>query len=126
MTKKICISGYYGFDNFGDETILKILVENLKLINPEFEITVFSSSPEKTAENHKVRSIYTFKIPSVIKELYKTDILISGGGSLLQDVTSIKSLIYYLGVISTAKIFGKRIIMFSQGIGPINNKILKT
>ncbi len=125
MTKKICISGYYGFDNFGDETILKILVENLKLINPEFEITVFSSSPEKTAENYKVKSVYTFKIPAVIKELYKTDILISGGGSLLQDVTSIKSLIYYLGVISTAKIFGKKIIIFSQGIGPINNKILK-
>ena len=46
MTKKICISGYYGFNNFGDETILKILIDNLKQINPEINITVFSSNPE--------------------------------------------------------------------------------
>ncbi len=125
MTKKVCISGYYGFDNFGDETILKILTETLKLIIPDIEITVFSSSPEKTAEELNVKSTYTFKIPQIIKEIYNTDTLISGGGSLLQDVTSIKSLIYYLGVILTAKLFGKKIIIFSQGIGPISNKILK-
>ena len=93
MTKKVCISGYYGFDNFGDETILKILTETLKLIIPDIEITVFSSSPEKTAEELNVKSTYTFKIPQIIKEIYNTDTLISGGGSLLQDVTSIKSLI---------------------------------
>ena len=31
MNKRVCISGYYGFDNFGDEAILKTLVENLKI-----------------------------------------------------------------------------------------------
>ena len=54
MTKKYCISGYYGFDNFGDETILKILVENLKKIDSE--ITVFSSNPLKTSKDLKVNS----------------------------------------------------------------------
>lgn len=42
MTKKICISGYYGFDNFGDETILNVLTENLKQFSCNPEITVFS------------------------------------------------------------------------------------
>ena len=60
MTKKICISGYYGFDNFGDETILKILVENLKKFECNTEITVFSSNPSKTATNLNVKSICSF------------------------------------------------------------------
>jgi len=122
MTKKICISGYYGFDNFGDETILKILTENLKSFECSPEITVFSSNPEKTASNLNVKSIQTFNIKDVLKTIIKTDCLISGGGSLLQDATSLKSLVYYLGVIAAAVFFRKKIIVFAQGIGPVNNK----
>ena len=125
MTKKICISGYYGFNNFGDETILKVLIENLKKFKNTPQITVFSSNPNKTSKIHNVTSVGSFNISSVIKELYNCDCLISGGGSLLQDVTSSKSLIYYIGIIALAQIFQKEVIIFAQGIGPINNKILK-
>ena len=125
MTKNICISGYYGFDNFGDETILKVLVENLKKFDCNPEITVFSSNPNKTATNLNVKSVRSFDLFSVIKSLLKTDCLISGGGSLLQDVTSKKSLIYYLVVIGLAQLFGKKTIIFAQGIGPIKDKKLE-
>ena len=125
MTKKICISGYYGFDNFGDETILKVLVENLKNFDCNPEITVFSSNPNKTATDLNVKSVRSFDILGVIKSLIKSDCLISGGGSLLQDVTSKKSLIYYLGVLFLAQLFGKKTIIFAQGIGPIKDKKLE-
>ncbi len=125
MTKKVCISGYYGFDNFGDETILQILVEELKKTEDKPEITVFSSNPAKTARYLEVRSTYTFNIKSVIEELKNCDCLISGGGSLLQDKTSVKSLLYYLFVIFTARFFKKKTIIFAQGIGPVKNKFLK-
>lgn len=124
MTKKICISGYYGFDNFGDETILKVLIENLKKYDCTPEITVFSSNPDRTKQLYNVNAVKSFNLKQVIKELSKCDCLISGGGSLLQDVTSKKSLIYYLGVISIATFFRKKIIIFAQGIGPIKNKLL--
>ncbi len=124
MVKKICISGYYGFDNFGDETILKILVENLKKISCNAQITVFSSNPQKTEQIYNVKSVNSFKIIEVIKAIFSSDCLISGGGSLLQDVTSKKSIIYYLGVIFLALMFRKKVIIFAQGIGPVNNKIL--
>ena len=125
MTKKICISGYYGFDNFGDETILKVLVENLKKFECNPEITVFSSNPNKTATSLNVKSVRSFDILGVIKSLLKTDYLISGGGSLLQDVTSKKSLIYYLGILFLAQLFLKKTIIFAQGIGPIKDKKLE-
>ena len=124
MTKKICISGYYGFDNFGDETILKILVENLKKFECNPEITVFSSNPSKTASSLGVKSVRSFDLFGVIKSLLKSDFLISGGGSLLQDVTSKKSLIYYLGVIALAQLLFKKVVIFAQGIGPIKDKKL--
>lgn len=123
MTKKVVISGYYGFDNFGDETILTILVNHLKTLNSD--ITVFSANPEKTSERLSVNTVNSFDYLRVIQTILKTDFLISGGGSLLQDVTSLKSLVYYLGIIFLAILFGKKVIIFAQGIGPINNKFAK-
>lgn len=118
--KKILISGYYGFDNFGDETILSVLVEKLR--NYDTEVRVLSKNPRKTQRIYGVFSTLYFCLCQVAYRIAKCDVLISGGGSLLQDVTSIKSLLYYLWVINTALFFRKKIIIFAQGIGPINSK----
>lgn len=119
--KKIVISGYYGFDNFGDESILGVLVEKLRAITPD--IRVFSKNPRKTKDLYRVQSNLFFCPGKVIWNIMKSDVLVSGGGSLLQDVTSLKSLLYYLTVINIALFFRKKVIIFAQGIGPINNKI---
>ena len=118
--KRFVLSGYFGFKNFGDEAILSVLVNKLKEFNQS--ITVISSNPEYTKSKFKhIRSIYTFNLYDIIGAIAKSDFLISGGGSLLQDVTSLKSLIYYLLIIFIGLMFGKKVIIFAQGIGPINN-----
>lgn len=117
--KKVLISGYYGFDNFGDEAILGVLVK--KLIELKSYIRVFSVNPKKTSKLYLVDTTPTFNILQVLSKIQQSDVLISGGGSLLQDVTSLKSLFYYLFVINTALFFKKKVIIFAQGIGPINN-----
>ena len=116
MTKYV-VSGYIGFDNFGDEAIAKVLVDRLKHEGAE-KITLISSNPEKTAKLYGVEACPMLKFFDSIKN---SDVLVSGGGSLLQDVTSFKSLLYYLGVIYTAIILGKKVEIYSQGIGPINS-----
>ena len=118
MTKYI-VSGYIGFDNFGDEAIQNVLVKKLKSEGAG-KITLISSNPEKTKKIHEVDSCGMLKF---LPALAKSDVLISGGGSLLQDVTSLKSLIYYLGVIYLALILGKKVEIFAQGIGPIKSAI---
>lgn len=118
-TIRAVISGYYGFDNFGDEAILNVLVNQLKSEN--IDVTVFSKNPQKTSSSLGVMSVGTFSLSKVIRAIKNTDVLISGGGSLLQDATSLKSLAYYLFVISTALFFKKKVIIFAQGIGPIRN-----
>lgn len=118
--KKVIISGYYGFDNFGDEAILGVLVKKLKELDAD--IRVLSKNPLKTALLYDVKSTAFFCLCQVIYKISKCDILVSGGGSLLQDVTSLKSLLYYLFVINVALFFKKKVIIFAQGLGPINNK----
>lgn len=123
MAKKVVISGYYGFKNFGDEAILGVLIDKLKAFDSN--ITVFSSNPDWTTETYSVSSVKSFDLKSVFKKIRESDILISGGGSLLQDVTSLKSLIYYSLIIFAALFYKKKVIIFAQGIGPINNPVAR-
>ena len=58
---------------------------------------------------------------AILRAVRQCDMLISGGGSLLQDVTSSKSIHYYLFIIRLAKLLGKKVFIYSQGIGPIDH-----
>ncbi|MBO7672549.1 polysaccharide pyruvyl transferase CsaB [bacterium] len=121
MKNRYVISGYYGFNNFGDELILSILCDKLK--NEGADVTVFSVNPVETSQKYGVKASPTFNIPKVINEILKTDVLISGGGSLFQDATSIGSLFYYAFVLFTAQLFKKTTIIYRQGVGPLNNPL---
>ena len=68
MPKKVVISGYYGFDNFGDDAILSVLCDKLKALHAD--ITVISSNPNKnsTTSNESIcKSVKdAFKFKSLI------------------------------------------------------------
>lgn len=121
MAKKVVLSGYYGYDNFGDEAILSVLISHLQQIGAD--ITVLSHNPQKTASSYQVNTVKNFNILGVINALKNCDLLISGGGSLLQDVTSLKSLLYYAFVIFMAQLLKKEVVIFAQGIGPLQKEI---
>ena len=120
MAKKVVVSGYYGFKNFGDELILSILLHYLKACDAD--ITVFSVDTEYT-ELLGVKAAKTFDLFQIIKTLFEADVLISGGGSLFQDATSIRSVLYYSIVLAMAQALGKKTIIFAQGIGPLKSPI---
>lgn len=119
---RIVISGYYGFNNIGDESILKAVIDNLKERLDHIEITVLSKNPEGTAEKYGVKAVNRKSFSQVLKTVARSDLLISGGGSLLQDVTSKRSILYYLAVMWIALLFRKKVFIYSQGIGPVNSK----
>lgn len=120
---RILISGYYGFNNIGDESILRAVIDNLKGRLPGIEITVLSQHPESTAQKYGVHSVNRKSIKDILKAMKNCDLLISGGGSLLQDVTSKKSILYYLIMMWLAIVFRKKFFIYSQGIGPILSNI---
>ncbi len=121
VSKRVLVSGYYGFNNTGDEAILKGLIDGLKNTIPGIEIVVLSKYPEFTSSKYNVKSVNRSSLREIISAIKNTDMLISGGGSLLQDVTSKKSILYYLFIIKLAQILEKKTFIYSQGIGPIRN-----
>jgi polysaccharide pyruvyl transferase CsaB len=120
--KRILISGYYGFDNLGDEAIIGSMIKMIKTMYEDIEITVLSNKAEQTSSLYGVESIYRYDIFKIMSAMKRSDMFISGGGSLLQDVTSMKTVPYYLGLIFLAKVFNLRTIFFAQGVGPLNSK----
>ena len=121
--KKVLVSGYIGFNNFGDEAIFLALSSHLK--SKKCSVSALCNNENEVKKTYDVIT-YNYKKPfEILKAILLNDILISGGGSLLQNKTSNFSLIYYLFIIFLAKFFNKKVIIFAQGIEPINGKFFE-
>lgn len=118
----IVISGYHGFANSGDEALLWAILNTLKQKSPSISVTVLSKTPEETARDYGVRSVNRYNFFKIRKEMKAAKMLIFGGGSLLQDATSSKSLRYYLMIIALAQRCGIKTMLYANGIGPIIKK----
>jgi len=116
---KILISGYYGFGNVGDEAVLESIISGFRRHSPEIKLVVLSAAPELTAELSGVPAIHRYDLPGVLWEMIKTDVFVSGGGTLFQDATSSRSFWYYLGMVFLAKLLRKKVVIFAQGFGPL-------
>lgn len=122
---EITMHGYFGFDNIGDEAILYSIIQGLKSINQNVRITVLSSSPAKTSRRYNVDSISRVNFLKIIGNLRDSHLFISGGGSLLQDITSFYSPLYYLFVMQLAATFAENAVFAFQGFGPLKRSILR-
>jgi len=117
---RFLISGYYGFGNLGDEALLQVIVERLRARWPQCEIDVLSGDPPATARAHGVEATPRMDFARVRASIERADIVLSGGGGLLQNATSLRSLLYYSGVIRGALRAGKPTMVFAQSVGPLD------
>jgi len=119
----VLLCGAYGMHNAGDEAILEAVVSEMREIDPDMPITVMSRSASETARRCGVEAINTFNIPCLLRTLRRRELYINGGGSLLQDVTSSRSLWYYLFTLDAAKRRGCKVMMYGCGVGPVSGRL---
>lgn len=127
--KKILVAGYYGYQNSGDDAILHSICHDILQLKLETSITVLSNQPRVTMGEYPVQAVDRFNLRAVIEQVKLCDVLVMGGGSLIQDLTSTRSLYYYLGILWMAKFYKKPAMLYGNGIGPIHrwyNKPLTT
>lgn len=117
---RFLLSGYYGFGNLGDEALLQVIVEQLRARWPDCMVDVLSGDPAATARTYGVEATPRMDLARVRSAIDAADVVLSGGGGLLQNVTSLKSLLYYSGVIRSAIRAGKPTMVFAQSIGPLD------
>ncbi|MDB5083355.1 MAG: polysaccharide pyruvyl transferase CsaB [Bacilli bacterium] len=122
---RVLISGYYGFDNLGDDTVLYGILTSMRKERPDVEFAVLSNQPERTARLFGIPAFNRWNGWIICRQLLRSDLLIMGGGTLLQDVTSPRSILYYLGIVCLAKLVKKPVVFFAQGFGPVNRPISK-
>jgi polysaccharide pyruvyl transferase CsaB len=119
--KKVLVAGYYGYQNSGDDAILHSICNDILELDIETSITVLSNQPQLTMREYPVFSVNRFNLHDVLREIRSCDVLVMGGGSLIQDATSTRSLYYYLFLIWSAKIHNKSVMLYGNGIGPIHH-----
>ncbi len=104
----VLLFGYYGFGNLGDELLKKTIIAKIGKKN------VVNFVPFGAKDG-----IWRLNFPKIMKEIRNAELVIFGGGSLLQNTTSRRSLEYYLTVLRLSKLFGKRVMLYANGIGPL-------
>lgn len=120
--KKVMICGAYGRGNSGDDAILEAIIGTLRGLDDTLGICVLSRKPKATKLSMRVGSIYIFDVFRFMRELSSTKLFISGGGTLIQDTTSTRSLLFYLFTLLCAKKKGCRVMLYGCGIGPVKKK----
>lgn len=127
-TFRVVISGYYGFNNSGDEAVLRSILlaleEQSKEAGINIEPVVLSADPAGTSQMYGVEAVPRMHPASIRRALSSAHALISGGGSLLQDATGMKSIPYYTGIIKLAQWMRKPTFIYAQGIGPVQRKAM--
>ncbi|MFW6730550.1 MAG: polysaccharide pyruvyl transferase CsaB [Synechococcus sp.] len=115
------IVGYYGEHNLGDDALLATLLEQL----PEAAragAVVTAADATAVAVLAPVATVPRRSLARVRQALAQADALVFGGGSLLQDSTSVRSLLYYALLIVQARLQGIPVLFWGQGLGPLNHR----
>ncbi|MGA9187347.1 MAG: polysaccharide pyruvyl transferase CsaB [Methanosarcina sp.] len=130
--KNIVISGYFGFNNTGDEAILNATIREIKNNLTNCNIFVISHNAEKTKQMHNVDAIDRMDFNAISNVVSISDLVILGGGGLFQDHHKINiadlfsqsgyGIASYAIVPLIAKMHNKPVFYFAQGIGPLFSK----
>ncbi|MEY3370137.1 MAG: hypothetical protein RLZZ361_807, partial [Cyanobacteriota bacterium] len=104
------ILGYLGYNNYGDQILADLLFARLKKKHGQ-DITINYLSSKNSWKEHFFLLLKSKKIFAI--------------GGMFQDLTSSWSLFYYCLVIFMAKLLSKEIVIFAQGIGPLQTPLTR-
>lgn len=117
--RRVLLCGYYGEHNLGDDALLEVLLSQLP---PGCEPLVTARDQDLVQRRFGVATTDRRSLREVLAALGRCEALVLGGGSLLQDATSFKSLLYYAVLIVAARLQGKPVGLWGQGLGPLRRR----
>lgn len=119
----ITLCGAYGYSNAGDDGILTAILGHIRDIDPTMPVRVMTRKPRQTACQFRVETMHTLNVFALTRAFSRSELYINGGGNLIQDITSSRSLWFYLFTLWWAKRRGAKTLMFACGVGPIKRGV---
>jgi polysaccharide pyruvyl transferase CsaB len=116
---QVLLCGYYGEHNLGDDALLEVLLQQLP---GYWRPLVTAHDGAQLQARFGVETVARRSLPAVLAALARSRALVLGGGSLLQDSTSFTSLLYYGALITAARLQGKPVVFWGQGLGPLRRR----
>ena len=121
---KAALLGYYGFGNLGDELLLSACLEMLTRCGVSRDsVVVLSNSPDETSRTFGVHSVNRWRPREAVRALRESGSLLLGGGGLFQDSSSVKSCVWYWGLVRLARLLGCRVWALGQSVGPLKSRV---
>lgn len=119
----IVLAGYLGCGNLGDDAVMLGFVDKF---GSDCEYTVLSGDPDETYRNYNIQGAQRKNLRAEEDAIKSADLVVFPGGSIFQDATSVKSVLYYAHLIRVCKKHKKRVALVGQGVGPLTNFLAKS
>lgn len=119
---RLLLLGYAGYGNVGDEALLGAQAAALRAHLPGAVLQVVSGCPAQTTRVHGLAAVSRTDPVALARAVRSCDVLVAGGGSLLQDVTSPRPVAFYGGMMLAAAQAGKLVAVYAQGLGPLRQR----
>ena len=122
MHMKFLLVGNYGVGNVGDEALREYFLYKF----PNVDWKVVSAKPSKEELSRLplgFRSFIATQWPATLLAIWKSDGIVFGGGSLFTDIESWRACALWWWHAFWAWMFGKKVVLAFQGIGPFRTSI---
>ena len=111
------MSAFIGSRNLGDEAIFRSILHQID--RSGLEITAASINEPKTQQRFGVKTIFAKKFPQLTEAIRECDVMLVGGGGIIQDQSSILNFFYYAFQLWYAQRHHKPIVLNFVGVGPL-------
>ncbi len=115
----VVLCGYYGYANVGDDALLRSAVHRAEREFDGMGITALTKNGRRDSGHFGVDCRKRSCPLTICRTLKHAKVFIFGGGTLLQDSTSLRSLLFYSALLLYAKRCGADCRIWGGGIGEL-------
>lgn len=114
----VLVASWLGSTNLGDELIFRALADRLRARS--VGVTGISLDPGASRRQHPgIRAVHHLDLPRLTVAAASADVVLFGGGGLLQDETGPLNLPYHLSRVALARAVRTPLALAGLGVGPL-------
>lgn len=121
----LVLCGYYGYGNMGDDTLLFAARQHASEVYPSLSVSALTNGGKRDQEDFGIRCVRRSSVLAVTREIRKARVLVFGGGTLLQDKTSLRSLLYYCSLLLYAAHCKVRTELWANGLEAPHSRVAR-